>query len=242
MRKGHTDSFRLFLKHTRSVDGHTVWIGNRFRVFRYFNGEQWVSADVKTYLWNRYRAPLRKGYRIVPTCGHSECINPDHMKILPPVATIAGILARTKKNKATGCWIWQHAHTKGRAVCSKKINGSKLVSHLVLKLFYNKTVYKKKGQLALHTCDNPMCVNPKHLYIGTIKNNAEDMVRKERSLRGESNPGAVLTEGQVLDIYNKYHNEGYRFRDVCALYTMVSPRTINKIIYGERWNHITRHR
>ena len=57
-----------------------------------------------------------------------------------------------------------------------------------------------KGMVVLHTCDNPSCVNPQHLKLGTHKDNMEDMVAKGRSTAGMKNHTAKLTDHDVLDI------------------------------------------
>jgi len=58
------------------------------------------------------------------------------------------------------------------------------------------------GMCVLHRCDNPACVNPKHLFLGTCKDNVVDMVSKGRNAKttGEDNFGAKLTNQQVLAI------------------------------------------
>ncbi len=59
------------------------------------------------------------------------------------------------------------------------------------------------GMGCLHKCDNPPCVNPSHLFIGTQKDNVRDAISKNRpviSYGGERNPQAKLTEQQVLEI------------------------------------------
>lgn len=70
-----------------------------------------------------------------------------------------------------------------------------------------------KSTVVMHTCDNPPCVNPNHLRLGTHKMNMEDMVAKGRKsyLFGEENPNAVLTDKQVEEIRNRYV-KGNRWR------------------------------
>jgi hypothetical protein len=60
------------------------------------------------------------------------------------------------------------------------------------------------GMYVCHRCDNPRCVNQDHLFLGTPKDNVQDMIQKDRrvikSLSNESNSSAVLTDKQVLEM------------------------------------------
>jgi len=58
----------------------------------------------------------------------------------------------------------------------------------------------KKGEVVMHSCDNPSCVNPEHLIIGTHKQNSFDMVRKNRQAKGEQAGNSKLTQEQVTEI------------------------------------------
>lgn len=67
-----------------------------------------------------------------------------------------------------------------------------------------KTVYKhrevvgaKKGEVVMHTCDNPSCINPEHLKIGSHKSNSKDMVEKQRQATGEQCGNAKFKEWQI---------------------------------------------
>lgn len=56
------------------------------------------------------------------------------------------------------------------------------------------------GKIVRHSCDNPRCVNPEHLSIGTHGDNMRDMVERGRSLRGERNPNSSLSDTDVRGI------------------------------------------
>src|SRR5579872_970926 len=81
---------------------------------------------------------------------------------------------------ATGCWNWTASTIgKGYGQC----NVRRLKERFAHRVSYR--AYKGEipaGQDVLHTCDNKLCVNPRHLFLGTKKDNAQDMKAKERHL------------------------------------------------------------
>jgi hypothetical protein len=56
----------------------------------------------------------------------------------------------------------------------------------------------------LHKCDNPSCVNPKHLFLGTQKDNINDMFKKGRGMKGEKHVHAILSNKIARDIRKEY--------------------------------------
>lgn len=90
-----------------------------------------------------------------------------------------------------------------------------------------------KDLFVLHKCDNPKCVNPHHLFLGTNQDNMDDMKSKGRSTRGETNPNSKLTSKDVLDIRNS--DEPTK---VLTQKYSVSIRQIKRIKTGENWRHL----
>ena len=90
-----------------------------------------------------------------------------------------------------------------------------------------------------HQCDNPSCVNPAHLFVGTQADNMRDCKVKDRHSRGERQPKSKLTEGQVLEIRRRYaiggRGNGYR---VLAREFGVSESLTKMIVTRQRWTHI----
>ena len=92
------------------------------------------------------------------------------------------------------------------------------------------------GMFACHTCDNPPCVNPNHLYEGTSRDNVEDAVARQRQKRGTMDPNAKLTESDVLAIRIMVA-AGEKSRTAAALYG-VQESLISGIVRGTRWQHV----
>ena len=117
--------------------------------------------------------------------------------------TLEDLYSRSKLNPETGCLEWQGAHTPFGHAQVRFRGKLYLVSHVVWMLVHN--VILEKGSCVLHTCDNPPCIEPSHLFLGDRKVNAEDRAAKGRSAnsKGENNPNSRLTESDVRDIRDR---------------------------------------
>ncbi len=92
------------------------------------------------------------------------------------------------------------------------------------------------GMLVRHRCDNPPCVNPEHLLLGTAADNARDMVERGRSTRGERNHTAKLTAGQVYET-RALADQGWCQADIARAYG-VSEMNISNIVRRKIWTHL----
>ncbi len=78
-----------------------------------------------------------------------------------------------------GCWEWQGSTRNGYGVISKGgRNGRQLKAHRLSYEMHLGSI--PEGMIVCHTCDNPICVNPGHLFVGTHKDNAVDKMNKNR--------------------------------------------------------------
>lgn len=96
------------------------------------------------------------------------------------------------------CWEWTGGLVSKRGYARFKIEGERFtVSRIAYALAYG---YVPEDKFVLHECDNPKCVRPDHLFLGSATENQHDMKIKGRAARGERSASAKLTTEQVLMI------------------------------------------
>lgn len=96
-----------------------------------------------------------------------------------------------------------------------------------------------ESMYVMHTCDNPRCVNPAHLVVGTPKDNYDDMIQKGRGVRvfgkGENHPNRKLSEENVR--YIREYKDQVTHAAFAEIFD-VSQGTIKNIIYNRTWRHV----
>ena len=90
-----------------------------------------------------------------------------------------------------------------------------------------------KGLIVMHLCDNPPCVNPDHLRLGTHQDNMDDKVSKGRQSRGASHGNHKLTDADVIAI----RSSSLTLRELAKDYG-VSHTAIGQIKRGESYKHL----
>lgn len=142
-----------------------------------------------------------------------------------------------KVAKSKSCWIWIGASDgKGYGITTN--NKQRIFAHRASYMLFVGKI--PKGLFVLHKCDNPPCVNPSHLFVGTQLDNMRDAVRKGRHknnpLKGSKNPLAKLTETDIPKI-RKLYSDGMRQAHIAKKFN-VSPATIWEIRVGRKWKHV----
>lgn len=89
----------------------------------------------------------------------------------------------------------------------------------------------------LHSCDNPPCVNPRHLRWGTVSDNSADCLDRGRHARGSSKTNAKLTPAAVVQVRDLYAAGGIS-QDMLAQRYGVSQHLIARVIHRESWSHV----
>lgn len=146
---------------------------------------------------------------------------------------------------SSSCWPWSAATDKdGYGVFGVSTRIKSARAHRIAWLL---TRGDPKRQLVLHTCDNPSCCNPDHLFLGTPADNMKDKVRKgrhvsgmrtkpERAAKGSAHGSAKLTEEQVKEIRKRYIPRKVTLHQLGAEYNVSFTTVHNALKYG--WRHV----
>lgn len=163
------------------------------------------------------------------SCGNSRCCNPTHM-----VARTFNVRFWENTDRPDGdggCWLWK-GYIRKNGYGSVTIKGKSYHTHVVsYKEYYNEEI--PKGMCVLHSCNNPACINPAHLRLGTHQDNMDDMTNADRQAKGSKNGNSVLNEDQVRQIKILLKN-GATKRSVAEAFG-VSFNAIKDLKKGRTW-------
>lgn len=143
----------------------------------------------------------------------------------------------TKVDKSGGedaCWLWTAGlfeNGYGVFLLNKKLKKAHRISW---ELAYGEI---PEHLMVLHDCpdgDNPACVNPKHLWLGTHKQNMTDRNQKKRQMHGEHHFNAKLTLEQVVEIRHLFDQGTWTQTDLARKFGMSSVQ-IRKIVHNIQW-------
>lgn len=141
--------------------------------------------------------------------------------------------------KTEGCWIWSGSrHEDGYGLMRSEKGLTTVASRLSYLIHFGN--FDKKLYV-LHRCDNPSCVRPDHLFLGTQRDNVHDMWAKGRANVKGAGPGSLhhrhkLNEVQVIEIRKRF-SEG-ESRSSLAEKFNVSTSSICLMVNRKTWRHI----
>ena len=143
--------------------------------------------------------------------------------------------AQKLARRENGCWEWTGARDTERGGYGHlRVEGRTVRAHRWAWFLAHD---KHPEGFVLHSCDNPPCCNPAHLFVGTAADNSRDMVSKGRCrpYRGEANTNALLTEQAVRAIRANERSESQR---AMAHRFGVSRGTIVSVLQRRNWKHV----
>ncbi|MCP4487836.1 MAG: hypothetical protein GY820_11040 [Gammaproteobacteria bacterium] len=140
-------------------------------------------------------------------------------------------------DKSGDCWEWQASKSqRGYGQFSATVGGRlrNMRAHRLAYIWSGNDL--QDDDILCHTCDNPSCVNPDHLFVGTHQDNMADKVAKERQAKGEDIAVSILTEAQVHEIRRRFASgeSGPTIADDFG----VTKQCVYSIAKRKTWRHI----
>lgn len=147
---------------------------------------------------------------------------------------VANFKSKITVEEPLKCWEWNAGKNSDGYGVSYVVKRPYLAHRVAYFLAYGSFADRQR---VCHSCDNPSCCNPKHLFLGSPADNSRDMVRKGRSTRGAKNAQTKLTAEQVLEIRQRYSVESISQRLLASQYG-ISCSHVFSIIARLRWQHL----
>jgi len=139
----------------------------------------------------------------------------------------------SKVNKTDTCWLWTGCcFSNGYGAFG--VNSNNVGAHRYSYMLHKGEI--AEGLVIRHTCDVRVCVNPNHLIIGTLKDNINDMVERNRQAKGINCCNTKLTEDDIREI-RIFRGFGFKYDKLANMYG-VDKTTIGRIITGKTWSHV----
>lgn len=198
----------------------------------------YCEKSIKRPLWH-YRMNIAKGHKIA--CSRT-CISRDTAaKRKTTKENVLSLIDKTPGHGPDGtCWKWTGGiNAYGYGVTSFGVGEGgrkgRQPAHRAVYSLLKKEVSMREGVIR-HHCDNPICVNPDHLELGTTAENVQDMIDRNRISRGSKHVHSVMSEDTAMMI--KYmHYLGYSQKHIKE-YLKTPPVSTFKIVHGQGWKHL----
>lgn len=129
-----------------------------------------------------------------------------------------------------GCWMWEGWPATPNAYGGFQVVNKKFLAHRVAYALTKGAI--PAGMFVCHHCDNPKCVRPDHLFLGTPLDNMRDMHRKGRARSGN----AKLNPDAVRDIRSA-HSTGMGYRRLARKHG-VAVNAVVQVLRGDTWTHV----
>lgn len=94
-------------------------------------------------------------------------------------------------------------------------------------------------KVVMHSCNNPKCINPKHLSLGTNQDNIDYRVKCNRSAKGEFHGCAVHTEDEIWDLLLRIYKGEFKSHQQIVNYGYIKSTTLYNLLNGNIWKYLT---
>ncbi len=165
-----------------------------------WNGRMEQAHRVSYYIAHE---PVPASQKILHSCQTPGCVNPEHLYLQPDYPE--RFWAKVEILGLDDCWYWQAGVDDCGYGTMRWINDNKMdKAHRIAWMLTNGAI--PEGLEVCHTCDNPPCCNPRHLFLGTHVDNIRDMIAKGRLVtpRGEQHGEAKFSDAQIAEMREAY--------------------------------------
>lgn len=156
-----------------------------------------------------------------------------------PLTQVIECMMRQTEVKQSGCIEFTGRTNNGRGYGKINYEGKPQYCHRLVWIHYRGKI--PKGFLVLHKCDNGNCVSINHLFVGTSRDNTQDMMRKGRDGHGvnvgEEHPSSKLTNAKVLAIRRLLKARRFSQREIGLRFGIIQA-TVSQISRGKTWKHV----
>ena len=220
-----------------------LWVGK----FKKSN-PQYRNVNIRRYLWNLSKEKLSRCDILITTCNDDKCVNVDHLQIRSREIIWEEVLERLENNSyinKKGCMIWNKS-------CNPKGYGKTSLKHKCISAHRLSYMIKIGGKeipdyingektVIRHSCNEPGCINPDHLDIGTQLDNSKDKRQNNTGRRGESNNRAKIKESlaRKIKLSRRERGEpGYKTQKERAKLFGVLIGLVSSIDSGQTWSYL----
>lgn len=142
--------------------------------------------------------------------------------------------SKTIKGNPNECWNWTGSLDTAGYACIRVNKKLCRASHVAFELSSGDKV--PNGMIIMHSCDNPACVNPNHLSVGTPLLNSTDKINKGRGkwVKGEEHGMTKTTKKQVEEIRHLFSQGNHTYTSLALIYN-VTRTTISNIVRKKTW-------
>jgi hypothetical protein len=143
----------------------------------------------------------------------------------------------SKVKKTDTCWLWTASTVKGKGYgqIGALSDGTMVKAHRAS--YFLACGEIPEGLLVCHKCDNPPCVNPEHLFLGTTADNHADRDQKNRQAKGAKSGKAKLQPQQVLAIRELVVLGELKEGEIAKMFN-ISPSNVYMIASRRTWRHL----
>jgi hypothetical protein len=223
------------------------WLGSisdNIGVVHYKENNKNKMIAVKKVIYETYNNVEIGKTRVKQSCNNLLCCNPNHLFIKEKIYKvkaefteeyIKSFWEKVNIKSDNECWEWKLSKNAGGYGRVRYKDTMTVANRIAYMIMYGELEF---GMCALHSCDNPPCCNPKHLFPGTRIDNVRDMENKGRAVHvfGENIKASYLQETDVINIRNLYVIGNITIKELAKQFK-ISDSTIQNIVVGKTWKY-----